>query len=88
MRSNNLFLENKFIVPTSLRQEMLTSVHKPHFGTQKTKSHARQLFYWHLLNNHIEEFLSKCKSCQLEIELKRNSCKSHFLPWQYVSAIF
>lgn len=92
LSNNLLFLDNKIIVPTCLRQEMLTLVHKPHFGIQKTKLRARQLFYWPLLNNDIEEFLSKCESCQLNQRMNpKETLVSHTLPnrpWQYVFADF
>lgn len=65
LSNNLLFLENKIIVPLVLRQDMIEQVHKPHFGLNKTKSRARQLFYWPNLSKDIETFISKCEPCQI-----------------------
>lgn len=87
-----LFLENKIIVPNNLRQDMLFLVHKPHFGIEKTKLRARQIFYWPSLNKDIENFIAKCEPCQLNQRMnQKESLVCHDLPerpWQYIFADF
>lgn len=87
-----LFLNNKIIVPSKLRKEMLELIHKPHFGIVKSKLRARQIFYWPRLSNDIEDYIAKCEVCQLN--RKSNSKETlinHAIPdrpWQYVFSDF
>ncbi|KAK9703185.1 Integrase zinc binding domain [Popillia japonica] len=59
-----VFLNNRSIVPTSLRQYILKLLHEPHFGIEKTKSRARQAVYWPGLSTSIEDAFSKCSICE------------------------
>nr|CAI5831429.1 unnamed protein product [Callosobruchus analis] len=46
-----LFLDFKVIVPKSLKLEMLNLIHESHFGIEKSKLRARQIFYWPNMSN-------------------------------------
>lgn len=87
-----LFLENKIIVPSNLRQEMIQLVHKPHFGIQKTKMRARQLFYWPKIDKDLEYFISKCEACQLNQRMNQKESLVNYpiptYPFQYVHSDF
>lgn len=74
---NLLFLENKMIVPTKLRVEMLKLVHEGHLGIEKTKNRARKIFYWPGQASDIESFIKTCRVC--EKFAKKNS-KETLLP--------
>lgn len=41
-----IILEEKVLVPPSLRAKVLKSLHVAHLGIDKTKARARQLVYW------------------------------------------
>lgn len=92
LSQNLLFLDSKIIVPSSLRAQMLTLIHEPHFGIQKTKSRARQLFYWPHMSKDIENFIINCKTCQLNQRAnQKETLVSHPLPtrpWQYLFSDF
>lgn len=59
-----LFLDNKIVVPQELRKEMLKLLHEGHFGIEKTKSRARQIFYWPRMTYDIESFIKDCRICE------------------------
>ena len=58
------------LIPTSMRQVILSGIHAGHQGSEKCKLHARTCMNWPLMNNDIEELVSKCSTCQTH-------CKSH-----------
>lgn len=57
------FKGDKIIVPKCLREEMLIKIHESHLGIVKCKSRARSCLYWPRLNEDIEMFIQKCKTC-------------------------
>lgn len=90
--NNLLFLDSKIIVPHILRHEMLSLVHQPHFGIQKTKLRMRQLFYWPTLSKDVESLVLNCETCQLnQRKNQKETLVSHPLPnrpWQYLFSDF
>ncbi|GBM81004.1 Uncharacterized protein K02A2.6 [Araneus ventricosus] len=53
-----LFINDKIVVPNSLRQQMLTLIDEGHFGMEKCKQRARELMYWPGINRDIETIVS------------------------------
>lgn len=76
MSDKLLFLENKIIVPTKLRPDMLKVVHEGHLGIEKTKNRARQIFYWPGQASDIESFIKSCSVCE---KFARKNCKETLL---------
>lgn len=60
-----LYFNERIIVPNSLRLQMLELLHESHLGIQKSKSRAKELLYWPNMDEHIENFVSRCEICQL-----------------------
>ncbi|GBN22426.1 Transposon Ty3-G Gag-Pol polyprotein [Araneus ventricosus] len=56
-----LFINDKIVVPNSLRQQMLTLIHEGHFGMEKCKQRAREIMYWPGINRDIETIVSHCE---------------------------
>lgn len=56
-----LVFSGKIVVPHSLRVEMLKLLHEGHVGIDKSKSRARQVFYWRGMGRDIESFNKKCR---------------------------
>ena len=50
----------RIIVPSALRQQVLTNLHKLHQGIARTKGHARQIVYWLKLTVDIERIVRGC----------------------------
>lgn len=76
-----LFLNSKMIVPSALRKEMLQLLHEPHFGIEKTKQRARQIFYWPNMTLDIESFVKCCEICQVNRKAQQKEILiSHEIP--------
>jgi len=55
-----VFLENRIIVPKTMRSIILSKLHDSHLGIVETKGRARMLFYWPNMNDEIENVIAKC----------------------------
>ena len=51
----------KIVIPTSLRKDMLTRIHRGHLGIVKCTQRVREAIYW---PGDIEEMVGKCEICQ------------------------
>ena len=58
-----LCMEDRIIVPESLRGEMLTLLHESHMGTEKTKARARNALYWPNMAEDIDKAVAGCTTC-------------------------
>ncbi|KAK3916910.1 hypothetical protein KUF71_025976 [Frankliniella fusca] len=68
---NDLFVENglviledRIVIPPSLRSKVLNRLHAAHLGIDKTKARARQAVYWPGLSNDIVTLLETCRICE------------------------
>ncbi|GBN74205.1 hypothetical protein AVEN_207695-1 [Araneus ventricosus] len=59
-----LFMNEKFIVPYSLRRDMLQLIDEAHFGIEKCKRRAREIMFWPGMNSDIENEVSQCGICE------------------------
>ncbi|GBO04530.1 hypothetical protein AVEN_267436-1 [Araneus ventricosus] len=58
-----LFMNEKIIVPNSLRRDMLQLIREAHSGIEKCKRRAREIMHWPGMNSDIENEVSQCVSC-------------------------
>lgn len=56
-------MNDKIFVPSSLRQTVLDWLHVGHFGIEKSKARARELFFWPGMSSDIENKIGGCKIC-------------------------
>ena len=54
----------RIIIPATLQKEILTKLHAPHKGTERTKLRARTSVYWRGLYKDIEETTKTCSTCE------------------------
>lgn len=59
-----LFMNDRLIVPKSLRLTILKKLHEGHIGITKMKQTVRGLYYWPQMDAHIESFVKQCFICQ------------------------
>ena len=64
LEDNLIFFNERIIIPSSMRAEILKQLHTNHPGIEKTKSRARQIVYWPGINEDIENKIAKCGICQ------------------------
>lgn len=80
------FLDDKLIVPTSLRSYMLDLIHESHLGIEKCKARAREVVYWPGMSNKIHDYVLKCKTCEkfrlINVKQPMLSHPTPDRPWQ------
>jgi len=63
-----VFIENRIIVPKTMRSIILSKLYNSHLGTVETKNPARMLFYCSNMNNEIENVIAKCRVCETQLQ--------------------
>lgn len=58
-----LFMNDKLIVPNSLRQEMVKLIHEGHQGMTKSKKLGRSTLFWPGMSRDIEDVIANCSKC-------------------------
>ena len=59
-----LLWHNRIIIPSSLREQILSTLHMGHLGMVATKSLAKFTAWFPNIYNAIEQFIKRCQSCQ------------------------
>ena len=59
-----VILDNRLVVPVSLRAKVLAQIHTAHLGVEKTKARARQYLFWPGITNDIVTMTSECRICE------------------------
>ena len=63
---NGLILKDKHtVIPTSLRDDAMSTLHRSHTGIVKTKERASTCMFWPRMYSDIEKFLSTCRACMM-----------------------
>ncbi|KAI5754703.1 hypothetical protein M8J77_010793 [Diaphorina citri] len=62
--NNVLYYNDRLVIPSSMKDQALKQLHRGHMGIVKTKHRASQSMYWPNINNDIENFISKCYTCE------------------------
>ncbi len=55
---------SKFVIPSSLREQMLQKIHEGHLGEVKCKRRAREVMYWPRINQDISQTTASCELCR------------------------
>ncbi|XP_037037375.1 uncharacterized protein K02A2.6-like [Bradysia coprophila] len=70
LKKDELTMENgvlmwgyRVVIPTSLRQRLLSDLHAAHSGIVKMKARARSYFWWPNIDQDIENVSRKCVQC-------------------------
>ena len=58
-----IFTGERLVVPTAMKMVTLQAIHKDHMGIERCKQRARSCVYWPLMNEDIEQHISKCEIC-------------------------
>lgn len=76
-----LTMNDRVVIPKSLRQKALEILHENHRGEEKMKQVARQFMYWEFINRDIENFNRGCLACQT---VSRDKCTKVYGRWPEV----
>ena len=60
----------RLVIPTAMRQEMLSKIHSGHQGINKCLQRARHSIWWPGIRSAIQQLVEKCVVC----------CKNRFQP--------
>lgn len=63
IEDNCLMWNDRIVIPSTLRQNVLEKLHQTHLGIVKMKSLSRGYFWWPGLGNDIENFIKTCSAC-------------------------
>ncbi|XP_061190233.1 uncharacterized protein K02A2.6-like [Saccostrea echinata] len=55
----------RIVIPTSLREKVLTAAHEGHQGITKTKQRLREKGWWPKIDSDAERVCKKCYACQV-----------------------
>ena len=78
VRVDAVILKNeKILVPSSMRKEMLQRIHQGHMGIKKSKRRARDVLYWPGMNSQISGMISRCTIC---LEHQQQNTKEPMIP--------
>ena len=58
-----IFYQTRIVVPSSLRNEILTHAHAGHIGMSKMTDVLSQIFFWPKMNSDIQLHVQQCESC-------------------------
>ncbi len=76
-----LFKASRVIIPSSMRKEMLSKLHKTHQGMVKSKQRARDTMFWPAMNKDIENTCNECNEClKYAPQNKKEPLKPHKIP--------
>lgn len=59
-----LLYDDRVVIPSSLRLEILDRVHQAHQGIEKCRARARKSVWWPLMSSQIKEMVSACMTCR------------------------
>ena len=72
-----LFLNERLIVPESLRTQMLHLIHEGHSGIERCKIRARSLLFWPNMSVDIELLVKRCQICS---KYQKSNVKEPMIP--------
>lgn len=73
-----LVLDDKIVIPHSLRLEVLRKLHIAHPGMRRMVQLSRRYFYWPNMHEDIEKFVKSCDHCAQSSWLQSQS-KNYFI---------
>ena len=72
-----IFKGERVVIPLSMRPEMLEKVHESHLGIEKSRSRARDIMFWPMMSQDIENLISNMQYAKkVETEIRRSHCIS------------
>ena len=63
MLPKTLSLEDREVIPTVLRQEMVQKVHESHMGVEKSLQRAKDIMFWPRMTSDITDYVLTCNIC-------------------------
>lgn len=81
VNNDMLFFNDRVVVPSVLRGEMLNLLHEGHFGVNRTRDRAQTICFWPGMSKEIEQMVQRCKLCEKYRHANRKDpLKPHEIP--------
>ncbi|XP_044181741.1 uncharacterized protein K02A2.6-like [Acropora millepora] len=84
-----LFKQDRVVIPSSLRSNIIRKLHTAHRGTEFTLRNARSCVFWPGINSQIEDICKNCNTCAQHARQHPREPLNPYpvptLPWQLVS---
>ncbi|GFN76539.1 Pol polyprotein [Plakobranchus ocellatus] len=83
-----LLFNNRIVIPTNMRLDMLNKLHESHLGVTKCRALAKTSVWWPNISSQIEEMVRQCNVCaKLRPNVKEPLLPSSFPehPWSRVA---
>ena len=80
-----LIYDERLVIPTILRMDILQKLHQGHLGITKCRARAKESVWWPGLSANVEEMISRCITCAINRqETKEPLMTSSFptRPWE------
>ena len=77
MQNGLVFKDNRIVVPTSVRKDIIATVHRSHQGIQGCIRRAKDTVYWPLMNQEITDYVNQCRVCNT---YRPEQCKEPLMP--------
>ena len=78
----------RLVIPSSMRQSTLESIHNGHQGIVKCKARAKHSVWWPKISQSLEEYIANCETCSLQRHQPPEPLQpSEFpsLPWKHIA---
>ena len=90
VRDDLLFKGDRLIVPESMKEDMLKTIHQGHFGSEACKRRAREVLFWLKMSQDIEAEVKTCEICNAHRNhQQKEPLRPHTVPqrpWSKVGA--
>ena len=84
-----LLYDDRLVIPTALRMDILERIHHGHLGITKCRARARESVWWPSLSVAIEDMVKRCLSCLKSLPERREPLMTSPLPegpWERVGS--
>ena len=89
LQNGLVFKGERLVIPTSVREDMLSKIHASHIGIQGCLRRAREVLYWPGLNKDVEDYVAKCEVCNSQpVEQGKEPMICHEIPrrpWEKIA---
>ena len=86
-----LFKGHRLIVPETLRNRILQTIHEGHFGIEKMQLRARESVFWPKITADVLQMAQGCCTCQTHSRSQKETLLQHEVPcgpWEKVCVDF
>ena len=75
-----LIYDERLVIPTILRMDILQKLHQGHLGITKCRARAKESVWWPGLSRNVEEMISRCMTCAIHRQEKKEPLMTSSFP--------